>query len=282
MARQTPRLLNTIKQEHRWLQNQMENEPVDGIISDNRYGLYHPTIPSVILTHQLQILTGLGKIADHYARKWHYQQLSKFSEIWVPDVAGTPNLSGTLGHPEVLPPHTKYIGLLSQYDAIPQNAEGNSLLVLLSGPEPQRSILSDKLWEEVREYHGSVIFVEGSENAVLRKSIPNHISWHKRLTTSELSPLLADASVVICRSGYSTVMDLLALKKKAILIPTPGQTEQQYLGTQLSENGIFFSAPQANFNLATSLQNVFPPATLFHANKFCQFQSTIEAWITSL
>src|SRR5690606_3511178 len=132
---QLPRLAGVIKQEQAWLRRQMQADPVDGIISDNRYGLYHDHIPSVIMTHQLRVMTGLGYYADQCIRRVHYRYLNRFNEVWVPDVPGHPNVSGALAHPSILPDRTKYIGLLSQYtnDSIATTGPQH-LLILLSGP----------------------------------------------------------------------------------------------------------------------------------------------------
>lgn len=278
---QLPRLAGVIKQERAWLRRQMQTYPVDGIISDNRYGLYHDHIPSVIMTHQLQVMTGLGRYADQYIRRLHYRYLNRFEEVWVPDVPGAPNLSGALGHPSVMPEHTKYIGLLSQYEPESRSQPGEHLLILLSGPEPQRSILSDILWPQALKHPGPVVFVEGNDQTVVRQHIPSHITWHKRLTTDELRPLIHNATCVVSRSGYSTLMDLLALGKKAILIPTPGQTEQEYLGHHLSRQGIFFSTPQKGFCLRTALEpvNAAAPDRLFQPEAFQIHRQVVAEWL---
>lgn len=281
---QLPRLAGVIKQERAWLRKQVQTDPVDGIISDNRYGLYHDHIPSVIMTHQLQIMTGLGHYADQCIRSLHYRYLNRFNEVWIPDVPGYPNLSGALGHPSVMPEHTKYIGLLSQYGPEHRSQPGKHLLILLSGPEPQRSILSDLLWQQALKHPGEIAFVEGSDQAANRQSTPPHITWHKRLTTDELHPLIRDASCVVSRSGYSTLMDLLALDKKAILIPTPGQTEQQYLGAHLHREGIFHNIAQKGFCLENALQQVTStyPDQLFPPEAFRIYQPVMAEWLNRL
>src|SRR5690606_26482343 len=146
-------------------------------------------------------------------------------------------------HPKKLPRNAEYIGLLSQ--AEPKLLTGDKyLLVLLSGPEPQRSLLADKLWEQVSAYKGKVVFVEGTENIAGRQDVPVHITYHKRIAGDALSETISGADMVICRSGYSTLMDLVKLNKKAILIPTPGQTEQESLAKELYRQNLFVSATQ--------------------------------------
>jgi UDP-N-acetylglucosamine transferase subunit ALG13 len=279
---QLPRLLKTIRGEHQWLQQLTANRHFDGIISDNRYGLYHARIPSVIMTHQLQPQTGLGSFADNQLRKFHYRLLSRYGACWVVDVPGNPNLAGTLAHPSSLPANTNYIGLLSQLEAT--SAQEENLLVLLSGPEPQRTILAQLLWKQLQGYKGKVVFVEGSYDAATPASVPASITYHKRITKEALQPLIANSSMVICRSGYSTLMDLVILGKKAILIPTPGQTEQEYLGRHLHAEGVFYSKSQKGFDLHQALlgAKAFPFKKLPLEDAGQLYKPVISQWLASL
>lgn len=283
---QVPRIFKTVRTEHKWLIEKVKQEEFAGIISDNRYGIFHPDIPSVIITHQLQVQSNLGSMADLSMQKMHYRYLERFNECWVPDVAGQPNLSGKLGHPGRLPANTHYLGHLSQLGkTLPDNQKDNSLLILLSGPEPQRSILSSLLWEQLYHYLGTVHFVEGTADAVAPENIPAHINYYKQLNNEELLPLLSKASMVICRSGYSTLMDLVRLQQKAILIPTSGQTEQEYLGKYLQEQGIFYCQGQKNFELSKALAGAarFPYLSAGAGmESFEQYRGVIDKWLTRL
>lgn len=282
---QMPRILKTINTEHKWLMQLSDERQLDGIISDNRYGLFHPHIPSVILTHQLQVQTGLGNIPDLVIQKLHYKYLNRFNAAWVVDVPGMPNLGGKLSHPVTLPQRTAYTGLLSQFEGMDKsnNADGG-LLILLSGPEPQRGILSSILWQQALNYKGMVTFVEGSENVIAPATIPPHITYHKRLTNKQLLPILLSANMVISRSGYSTLMDLIALCKKAIIIPTPGQTEQQYLGRHLHSQGIFYCTPQKGFDLETALKEArqFPYHYPALDGSYIVYQNVIDDWLKGM
>src|SRR5437763_13217162 len=103
LLRQAGRMLSIIGEEHRWLQTFVKDEGINGIISDNRYGLHHPAIPSVIITHQPAIITGFGKSADTMIRRLHYRYLQPFGQCWIPDLEGPLNLAGNLSHPRKLP-----------------------------------------------------------------------------------------------------------------------------------------------------------------------------------
>lgn len=279
---QIPRLLGVIRKEREWLKQLAAAEKIDGIISDNRYGLYHPDIPSVIITHQLQIQTGMGSFADDLLRSQHYSFLNRFERVWVADMKGPVNLGGKLSHPASLPGNTEYLGLLSQLEPVATQEESNEVLILLSGPEPQRSILSKQLWQQACAMEGQrFVFVEGSDDAEGPATIPAHIQYHKRLVQEELQPLMQRAGTVVCRSGYSTLMDLVALQKKAILIPTPGQTEQEYLARQLAERGIFLTSDQKGFELADMIAqaSAFNNSTNGLSGAHHSYAPVIDGWL---
>ena len=284
MVKQLPRLVKTVRKEHKWLKDYAAQTKVDGIISDNRYGIFHENIPSVILTHQLSVKSGLGNHADHLLRKVHYKYLEKFPQCWVPDVDAVENLAGNLSRPEQLPAGHKYIGLLSQMEINTMKNGAEHLLILLSGPEPQRSILSDLLWKQVGSLKGKVVFVEGSNSAAARKDVPRHVNYHTILSAKDLQPVMEAASLVICRSGYSSIMDLVKLDKKAVLIPTPGQTEQEYLARHLQKQGLFPFMRQDNFNLpqALSLGGQFAYNILNGSTVHQQFIPVLNEWVASL
>lgn len=284
---QMPRVLQSIKREHHWLQEAVRTHHIDGIISDNRYGMHHAQVPSVIMTHQLQVLSGMGNAADNIVRRLHYRYLEKFSATWVVDAMGATSLAGKLAQVAHMPKNAQYMGLLSRfaddgYDYT--DTQANTLLVLLSGPEPQRSLLSGMLWQQLLSYKGNVIFAAGSDSAIAPQNIPAHITYHKRLAGAELKQALKEAKLVICRSGYSTLMDLAAIGKQAILIPTPGQTEQEYLGKRMAESGVHYTMAQEAFHLPTALAGAArlqPPSTT-NAGAYRLHRHLLEKWVETL
>jgi hypothetical protein len=283
-AFQLPRLSKVIRQEHEWVMKIVREQEIDGIIADNRYGLYHEQIPSVFITHQLQIQSGISDRVDSWVRGVHYKYINRFEKCWVVDVEDTPNLGGALSHPFMLPGDTKYLGLLSQLSDAAYQREEKHLLILLSGPEPQRSLLSDVLWAQLQGYKKDAVFIEGSNAIRKRQNISPNISYHLQLTKNELLPLLQAASLVICRSGYSTLMDLVALEKKAIIIPTPGQTEQEYLARHLHGEDVFFAAAQKEFDLISSLSgsSAFPFKKLALTDPFNRYAPVVQQWLDHL
>lgn len=281
---QLPRLHRVIRSEHSWLLRLAAAERIDGIISDNRYGLWHPGIPSVILTHQAQIRTGAGNWADHLVRRAHYTYLARFDACWLVDRPGNDNLGGTLSHPGTLPRKARYVGWLSQFERSSGSpVHKNHLLVLLSGPEPHRTALADMLWDGACRLNIPVVFIEGEASA-RRSAIPAHITHYPLVAGEALQRLLEGASLVVCRSGYSTLMDLILLQLNAILIPTPGQTEQEYLAKYMMERKVFFAAPQQGFDLIKAMEQatVYPAAALPGDVVNTEFGETLQQWVQSL
>jgi UDP-N-acetylglucosamine transferase subunit ALG13 len=278
LIRSVPKILIRIKREKEWLKAFLAREKPDAVIADNRYGLYAPGVYSIFITHQLGIKSSFGRVADSLLQRAHYRMINRFSRCWVPDfegsrdgefkpahpehIAGTDSLAGSLSHPRKLPDiPTRYIGPLSRFEipiAAPNLGEAApsscDLLVLLSGPEPQRTILEQLLLEQLTSYPGRAILVRGlpgDGSTGLR--VPSGIQAYNHLPAKELNEAMSGAGMVISRAGYSTVMDLVKLGKKAILVPTPGQTEQEYLGEYLSGKKVILMVHQSGFSLADAL-----------------------------
>lgn len=285
LLRQLPGIYKTIRAEHAQLSDICKNYAIHGIISDNRYGLYHKDIPSAIITHQPGLISGMGRIIDRLIQKVHYKQLEHFGEVWIPDAPGELNLGGRLSHTKVLPANTHYVGLLSRIEPQTDNkSQANHLLVLLSGPEPQRTNLARILWQQVTSCDMDVTFVEGSLQADTPAFIPSHVIYYKRITDKQLLPLLENCSIVLCRSGYSTLMDIATRRKKAILIPTPGQTEQEYLAKLLQDKGIYCCQKQTGFNLTKALRSVVSCTGELPgiSSYYTMHESVIDDWLSKL
>ncbi|MDR7046670.1 putative glycosyltransferase [Dyadobacter sp. BE242] len=253
---QIPKILGAIRRERKWLHDTQATHRFDLVISDNRYGLKIEGLKSVILTHQLQIMTGFGAVADSLMRRMHYRMLEKFDECWVVDARENGGLAGALSHPRQLPANSHYIGLLSQLLApvASEKSHNNSILILLSGPEPMRGILEEIMLQQAAlatNYHFHII--AGNPSGRAHTHLPGHITYTTYASAHELADALAHARLVICRSGYSTLMDLAMFEKKALLIPTPGQSEQEYLAAHLQTREIALSRQQGEINLSKDI-----------------------------
>ncbi|MGZ8536739.1 MAG: glycosyltransferase [Flavisolibacter sp.] len=254
LASQIPKIISAIQNEQEWLYEITAKYKIDGIISDNRYGLYHHEIPCIFITHQLLIKTGWGSITDLLLQEQNYGYVNKFTECWVPDNLNPPNYAGELSHPKNLPEiPLKYIGPLSRFnDSSTQNEI--HILIILSGPEPQRTKLEEMLLDQLQNYKGAIVFIRGLPGEDSKLDVPAHISVFNHLPAQILEEKINQASYVISRCGYSTVMDLSVLKKKSILIPTPGQTEQEYLAEELLKNNFALCVEQQKFKLKNILE----------------------------
>lgn len=255
LLRQMPGLWRSVQREKKWLANMIDQHQFDLVISDNRFGLSHHSIPCVFMTHQLTIRTSLGKWLDQQAQRMNYQFIRKFSECWVPDRKDEPNLAGMLSHPVVypeLPVH--YAGILSRFEKGNSEVEPDRLFISLSGPEPQRTIWEDKIVNEIVYYKGKATIVRGLPNSEKLMPSTNEIIFYNHLPTASFAAEMNAAAWVICRSGYSTVMDLARTGKKAVLVPTPGQPEQEYLAKHLSETGFAPFISQKEFTIAKALE----------------------------
>ena len=252
---QIPSILQSVKEENSWLKEQVSKYKFDAVISDNRYGLYHKEIFSVFITHQLCIKSALGKLSEKLLQKWNYKLIDRFNECWIPDEQGEDNLAGELSHPAKFPTiPVKYIGGLSRFENNETREIKDHLLIILSGPEPQRTILENKIIDEVVNYNGTATIVRGLP--VEKNIIPstNTIHFHNHLSSEEMNNQAMKAEFIIGRSGYSTVMDIAALQKKSILIPTPGQTEQEYLADHLKKKQFAFCIKQNDLSLLKNIE----------------------------
>ena len=252
---QMPRLLLRIRAEHRWLNRQMKHHDFDVVISDNRYGLYHSRAASIFITHQLLIKVPFGNWIQRQLQKANYRRISRFRECWVPDFEGHPNLAGQLSHPNVMPiSPIRYIGPLSRLTKLNIPITKGHLFISLSGPEPQRTELENRVIDALSHYAGTATVVRGLPDESRLIPSTNDIHFHNHLSADLYAAEMAKAAHVICRSGYSTVMDIIAMGKQAILIPTPGQPEQEYLGQYLEAEGIACQVRQSDFHLDSILE----------------------------
>jgi len=249
---QLPKILLGIQGEKRKLKRLLKKESVDLIISDNRYGLNCKSVPSVFISHQVNILMPYQfrffERAVHKILSWSSH---KFTHYWIPDMAEKPNLSGILSHPPSKN-GSEYIGALSRLEPIATRKKLD-FLIMLSGPEPQRTIFEQKILSNTVLNKYTVAMVRGlPENTDLPENAQG-MKVFNHVTAFELSSLICSAKYVICRSGYSTLMDLYHLQTPAVLVPTPGQTEQEYLARHLN-NGSFKSINQKKFTLEQAIE----------------------------
>lgn len=256
-----PQLLKAIKKEHEQFLNLCNELKPDLIISDNRYGAWHSTIQSIFIGHQLylQAPNNYTKWIEPILFHFHSKFLKRFTKVWIPDTAGENNLSGILAHhPSIAQRlNCEFIGPLSRFSSSDNHPTENNyeVVVLISGPEPQRSIFQEACVKEAARIDKKTLILLGQPHKN-EKIIRGNITLVSHLVDENLLPILQQASFVVCRSGYSTLMDLAKLNKTALCIPTPGQTEQLYLAKHLSEQHKIIYQEQHKMNWEKGFQDL--------------------------
>ena len=254
---QLPRFFHSIKRENKWLSEIINQYQPDAIISDNRYGFYHGKVPCILITHQLQLQMppGFDRFQSFFS-KTLYRYVNRFTECWVPDMeSATDSLAGALSHPRILPeiPVT-YIGWLSRFKKTTAIPKKYWLTICLSGPEPQRSLLEKILLPQLALVDFQVLLIRGLPGETAMLPVPKHVEAVNHLPARQMALAFQQTEFVISRSGYSTLMDMQVLGCKCIFIPTPGQTEQEYLAKQLIRKKMAVVRSQGNFNLLSALR----------------------------
>ena len=254
-----PKMFLESRKAHDLFEKLIDQWDVYAVISDNRYELWSDKVPTVFMTHQLRIMTQ-GVLAPTQAaiQKVLYSFIEKHDEVWIPDFSEEPNLSSGLSHVKKLPRlPVFYIGPLSRFQKIDtrrlSTKENFDLLCIMSGPEPQRSMLEELLINQALKtpYKTLILSAKPGEAKKQRK---NNVEIWPHASDEEMFALIQSAKYVISRSGYTTVMDLATLGKKAIFIPTPQQPEQEYLAAEYLAKGLYFSQPQSKFQLEYALK----------------------------
>ena len=245
LLKNSPKMIRAIWEEKRLIKKWVKKHAIDGIISDNRLGVFSKKVPSVFVTHQLNVMTGN---TTWITSKLHQNIIKKYTECWVPDVATLPNLTGELGHLKKDSLNLKYIGPLSRMHK-KETPKQYDLMIILSGPEPQRGLLEEKLKTEIIHYTGKVVFIKGIIQKEQMKEQIGNVTYYNFMNTRQLEQTFNESEAVLCRSGYTTIMDLAKLEKKAFFIPTPGQYEQEYLAIKLANEGLVPYATQEEFKM---------------------------------
>jgi UDP:flavonoid glycosyltransferase YjiC (YdhE family) len=273
MARQVPRIMQAIQAEHHTVARIVAQYGITHIVSDNRYGCYHAATHSICITHQLHLRIP-NRALQWAANRVLHRILKRFDAIWVPDQPQWPGLAGALAHPPVERPPVRYIGWLSRMPRMtrpPANIPIQRVAVVLSGPEPQRSILESKIMEQVADLTDvSWIIVRGrTDQPRTHYAVLPHVEVVGWLDTAGLVEVLERSDAVVCRSGYSSLMDLAMTGHRALLVPTPGQTEQEYLAAMLEDaGGQFQRQDQSQLDLAAALAAWHAQRSLFGSLKY--------------
>jgi len=284
--RLAPKIIASLWRDHKSVERIVAERSIDAVISDNRFGAWSRRVPSVFVTHQANIRTprfwrwtsAFIGAANRFCR-------SRYDECWIPDFPQEPYLSGELAHP--LPKHRKVreIGILSRFSGcdVPEDHERDiDFLVILSGPEPQRTILEKMVVGQAKGLDASVVILRAMPNSSdYIYNLPSNVTALNHVDDSLFVKLVMNSKTIICRGGYSSLMDLVALNKNAYLVPTPGQTEQEYLFGHLSEKGLFAGCRQSEFKLGAAVAPEVDMSQVFNFSEQV-LEACLRDWLDTL
>jgi len=254
MAFQLPKIFLRLKEEQKYTEMLVEKYKFDRIVSDNRYGIYSESIPSFFITHQLRFkLPGQLSIFERFSEYFNKFYFRSYRKIFIPDAEKPPCLSGVLSHDLASIQRTKlvYTGILADLDFEIEPVQSD-YLIIVSGPEPQRSIFEEKVRAQSKLLKGKIIIVCGRTEE-RKVGSEDGVTVYSHASRRELFAMMKGTKTVISRPGYSSVMEIVSMNKKALFIPTPGQTEQEYLADYFREKGYFHSVTQEKMDLATDV-----------------------------
>ncbi len=252
-----PKILNIIKEEHNDVSKIVKENKIDLIISDSRFGSYSSSVPSYLIFHQLRFIAPLRLLpAEMVTELYNCKLQDRFEKIVVPDYIEN-SLSGDLSHNlrYYKPEKVEYIGILSDFEHIDVKPDIDYLFSI-SGPEPTRTILEKKIFSELHLLKGNIAVALGKPGKFTKEVTGNTVIY-SYLEKARRDELMNRAKIVVSRSGYTTIMDVAEINKKALFIPTPGQTEQVYLGNYLEKVDFFHSVKQRKLRLDKDVQDAF-------------------------
>jgi UDP-N-acetylglucosamine transferase subunit ALG13 len=270
-----PKFCWAIAKEHMAVNRIVADRQITRIISDNRFGAWNSKARSIFITHQLRLRMSRRLLfLRPFAILVNFLLIRPFDECWVPDASGEINLSGKLSHPPFKRLHVRFIKPLSRFKQLNEESFISSnyigeVLVVLSGPEPYRTQLENLLAQQINGAGLTATIIRGIPPGSGKLPVIAGPRYIHMATSAELHRLITSADLVITRSGYSSIMDLVALQKPAILVPTPGQPEQEYLAAYMQQNNWFYCVPQKKFNLQKAISdfrkyNCQPPEIEFY------------------
>lgn len=252
---QLPKFVKTIRQEHKEVNKIVKENKIDLLISDCRYGCLSDRVPSIFITHQVSLLMPtalkwIGPLINFFNRL----QIRKFTRCWVPDFPEN-RITGKLSESKDLT--IDYIGMLSRFNPsiVIDRPKKYEVLAVLSGPEPQRSKFEDILKNQLLLSGKPCLLVRGFPRGEAIREVYAQLEIVNYLSSNELQEAIEDSGIIVSRSGYSSIMDFTRLGGHVIFVPTPGQTEQEYLAEQLKMKGTAFYLRQEEFDLDFAVTN---------------------------
>ncbi len=263
MLRQAPGILKAIQQEKKWLDDFLQQHTIDIVISDHRYGLHNKKTHCIFVAHQLFISSGNNDLIEPVLWKVNKSYIENFDECWIPDTHGKNNASGKLSHKSDIPFKHSFIGLLSRLKPTTQTDKKYTVTFILSGLEPLRTEFENLIIDQVENLDsGNFLLIRGTTQNIQRDP-SNRLEIINLADAETTQKMIANSEMILSRSGYSSIMDYLITQTKAFLVPTPGQTEQEYLAKYHLESGNFYSVKQSELDLKTQIKLAHTYSPLF-------------------
>jgi uncharacterized protein (TIGR00661 family) len=252
MAKSGPRIAKALRDERKAAERIANETGAEIIISDNRLNFRSDKTKNIFITHQLRVKAGIFTLA---ASALHRKFYSKFDEVWIPDHAGINNISGDLAFLKRPKKNYRYIGPLTRFSLVKTKMDsvGKQLLFMLSGPEPQRTIFEELVIAELKKNPVEALILRGQPGQPHDSEPIPGVRMLNHLNDEKLAAEIGKSYAVVSRGGYSTLCDLTASNKKLICVPTPGQTEQEYLAEYHMKRGQMVSMRQGQFSLEKGL-----------------------------
>jgi UDP:flavonoid glycosyltransferase YjiC (YdhE family) len=272
MLRQLPKIARAVHKEHKQLERLVEQYGAEGVVSDNRLGGYSKGVPSVYITHQLNIRAGLFSA---FAGWLHRRYINRFAFCVIPDVAEEEgSLAGALSHPVKLNIPYAYVGPLSRFADREVGQERELIYkacIILSGPEPSRSVWEAAICAQAKQVEGKVLLIRGTTLATMDVGYPPNMEVIGLADREALIHALQHSEVVVSRSGYSSLMDYCFIQKPVFIVPTPGQSEQEFLAERMR---VYCAVQEQDaFDLQAGIQLAKAKAGLY-----CQVESRPVDW----
>jgi uncharacterized protein (TIGR00661 family) len=255
------------------LTNILKSKECDLIISDARYDIYNRKIPSFFISHQMRIMNPLRiKSLEYGSEIFNLFFFKRFRGVIVPDFKED-SLSGDLSHnlKKIDENKINYVGVLSDFKKKDKKKDID-YLISITGPEPQRTFFENKMLSQIKHLDGNIIVTLG-KSEFLKNNFNENIKFYSYLNKHEREDLLNRSKILISRSGYSTILDLSVLGIKALMCPTPGQIEQEYLAKYHNKKGTFYSVSQDKINIMNDIEKTWKTTGI---KRDCNIDKTVE------
>jgi len=255
MSCSVPQIWLRFTLEQRLTERLVRERRLDAVVSDSRLGVWSREAPSYCVFHSLrQIIPGRPRQLERIVERAQRYALRGYRAILVPDVEGDDALAGDLAHDLDVDWRGKlvYIGPLSELQ--PNGAaEDIDYFFSISGVEPHHTMLAERVLAALPALRGRSVVALGRPGSAADVRTVGNATIHGYLDRRAQGEMLARARVIVGRSGYTTLMEAAGFGKRALFVPTPGQSAQEYLAKFHCERGRVFSTVQSALDIACDL-----------------------------